>query len=363
MRITVDGAEQPILDSAAWRYSPEWSCANSCARAVYFDLRTYDLGDFGGQHEIKIEAWDALGHATVKTLRPTYYPTSVRFGGIDGRVNSVDEVRSYLTTAEASEVGLGDDLWRALMASDRTYVAAQALAIDPQQMCREEMGDNYDAYEYLCKHEDRKWADDDPIATVAAYPAGWDDLNDAEKSFCRLHRLQCRMFQRDFSLAYRMMTKLFTGTSSEHDADSTMANAFLHSYATALMANSVNGSLLAYDFVRAHEERWEDASDSVPRRKSRLDMLNNRVGWWWANEHGFDDSTACKAMFSRVTTGDYIDPALDPFTEYERRGYASNLGTWSKTTKVVWRKLKTRPEAGRSPVTVTYLSSAPCDGL
>lgn len=123
----------------------------------------------------------------------------------------------------------------------------------------------------------------------------WDDLKPAEQKWCKEHpRALCYAFLADGRLAEYYAEKLFTGINT----DSSMSNAFQHTYWTALMTSSALIHQVArigidnltederewgYQYARAHEQNertgralWKQAGPEG--RKSRMDIHNNRVG-------------------------------------------------------------------------------------
>lgn len=118
MRITVDGVEKRLIDSdGVSKLSPTWACTNSCSRTVDFNLITHTAGDFGGEHTIKVEAWDAVGHRTAKYLYPTYFPTSILFGGSNGDLDTEAEVDEAIAALGGSSIR--EQRWAGLMDDDK----------------------------------------------------------------------------------------------------------------------------------------------------------------------------------------------------------------------------------------------------
>lgn len=142
MTVTVDGVAQTLYGAdGGGKTIPVWSCTNSCGRNVWFDLKTWE-GSLGGEHTIRITAWDAVGRTAEKILKPTYYPTSIRHGGANGAVDTPAEVTAVRNEIQSQSVDVGDATWWALMQTDRVYVASVDDPADPQQMCREAFADS-----------------------------------------------------------------------------------------------------------------------------------------------------------------------------------------------------------------------------
>ena len=336
MRITVDGNEKPlILGDNVSKTSPEWTCDSNCARTVEFDLKTWEQG-FGGQHEIKIEAWDALGHRSEKNLKPTYYPTSIRHGGVNGIVDTATEVSATRNEIQAQAVDLGDRIWWALMPADRTYVAADGDPTDPQQMCREAFTDSIEGYESFCLGLDE--GVEFPVATASS--GGGSDgtlrgkMTPEERDYCILHPTLCPRFLEDAYEAYMLAEALWSGRRK--DSEETRTNSFQHAVWLALMVNSLEARPEeAWAVGVAHEQHRYDTNPiwnntSLQIKRSQMDIINNHVGhkialqvMREAGDNPLTDESACRRVFARIRDHAlYFGGDVYPRDEYERRGHA-----------------------------------------
>ncbi|MFL5912174.1 MAG: TolB family protein, partial [Gaiellaceae bacterium] len=170
-------------------------------------------------------------------------------------------------------------------------------------------------------------AENDPAAT-------YNSLGPEEKGVCLAVGLRkCNRFINDANKAYRLTELLFTGMRS--NADNTKANAFQHSFWTALMLNDSRANPKdALLQALAHEERaYARKTDDAERRASRMDVINDRVGYDYANAHvGRNDEYMCRGMMTAVHHGSYIGPRADPYDWYEFFGHG----------QLVWRLIHDR---------------------
>ena len=134
--------------------------------------------------------------------------------------------------------------------------------------------------------------------------------NAREKAFCRDWPLLCLKFDSDKRKANKLTEHLF-GSS----VDSTKSNAFLHSFWVALMVESIeslpgdagDGYYLALDFSTRHEDEKWLSSDFDTSLISYMDLHNNDVGWYFADDHARDhnDEYMCSGMKNKVSQGKY----------------------------------------------------------
>ena len=175
------------------------------------------------------------------------------------------------------------------------------------------------------------------------------ELNEEEKKFCAAYYSACKQFRSDAVAATRMMEMTHTGQDGQ--VDNTKANAFKHSLWTALMTTSAGGTTLGQTFSLAHEDHQYDLSRNTRRRRmSRMDIINNRVGYWVGkNAFGTDEKaariSACRTLVSRMRTGKKIGGKLDPFDEYKRLGFGSSSFEKSPTeviSTLIWRRSRAK---------------------
>lgn len=114
---------------------------------------------------------------------------------------------------------------------------------------------------------------------------GYADLNAQEKAFCLEWILYCKVFNDDRYIAYHLTDHMFTG--SRPDSDNTKANAFQHAYWTALMTESAGKKRhLAINYGKAHEGHAPHSRDGDTRRASRMDIINDRMGYYKIAKRG-----------------------------------------------------------------------------
>jgi hypothetical protein len=311
--------------------------------------------------------WDGNGTDTPGVVRDApdpsiYYPippsdteylTSWYHGGADHSVNNTAEVDEIVGVIQSDTVAGGDHLWWNLSPNDRAFVDNADRGSDPQQSCREAFWDDKEGYEDFCRDE-RLWTETDGEVTYTpsgVYPSGWNDLTSKERAYCRTHYFQCKRFQRDAKIAQKFARILFTGRGTE---DNTRANAFKHSFWTALMTKSVGGeSLQGFHFASEHEYsdkhdayQYSLGSDTKSRRASRMDTINNRVGYWYVQQNqGASTVAICKYLYSRASSAAFLGVDPDPWAWYESHGYAADLSVWQPIYTSVYRRT-TDPATG-----------------
>jgi hypothetical protein len=137
--------------------------------------------------------------------------------------------------------------------------------------------------------------------------------------------VNCLAYLWDGSSAYKYTEKLFTGRRLQQD--STRANAFQHMVWVALMIRSEYIDWqLALDYYTIHENgEFDLATNTQARRRSRMDMLNNTVGWVYMMENpvagGFTNDHLCEIMLFRAMNATKIGESVDPYAEYDRLGF------------------------------------------
>jgi hypothetical protein len=358
--VDADGPDDHIkLDSGAL----PCGLAGNCSYTYTYTVDPQALGWSPGKHAIQLYTLDQVGHRSNNRIDVNYYPTSVQYGGSDRSVNTLPETQSVVDDIQSRSISGGDDEFFALTEADRAYLRDAELSTDPQQICREGFWDSRDDYFDFCRHSELSLDDDDTTAEAAGGPSALDlyyKLNDEEKAFCRGHYWQCRRFVRDAHTAQNYAKKLFTGPGTE---DNTMANAFKHTYWNVLMTRSVGGSsLLGYEYAKAHEgSHYDLPSNSKRRRASRMDMINNRVGYFYANQNqGVSQSRACKDIYYRASSADYLGVDPDPWAQYEADGYG-DLSTWGPIYTAVYRRHTTPASSGSVWVEADSPGGAACD--
>jgi hypothetical protein len=157
----------------------------------------------------------------------------------------------------------------------------------------------------------------------SVYPDSWDELNPRERAFCKEPghwRLCFSGFRGDKKKAERLTRILFSGEiigpNERAKNDGSRANAFQHSYWTALMTRTAREAgrewYLGEDFAIRHEydrngnPQWRYRDDRI-RRLSLMDLHNDRVGYELAsyrpdrNEHAL-----CTYLIERNRNGKKI---------------------------------------------------------
>jgi hypothetical protein len=211
---------------------------------------------------------------------------------------------------------------------------------DLHQMCREALKRAPGRYAEFCFHEGLETSGNAHASGIPPVPGM---PNSEESKLCEKHPVQCVLYYDDGLKAIKLTESLFSGNPG--DSDSTMANAFQHGYWVVLMANSsAPDHALAMRFAKAHEydNKTGDYKFNSPTSKvrfpSRLDMLNNTSAWTYAARQTYGnieegDEDLCRAIVQKVKNGSPIDPKVDPFAEYERRGWNADraMVIWQKT--------------------------------
>jgi hypothetical protein len=258
-------------------------------------------------------------------LRPTYWPTSNRYGGTNGTIDESSEVAALRQYLDGRSVTTGDADWWAVEPSERVFIRDTGDPTDVQQMCREGFALDRDGYDDFCLHQETE--DGEPRATTAA-------VFSEEVYWCLQHLTRCPAYYEDAAEANRLEGSLFTGNRKA--ADSTRSNAFRHAFWVALMVNSFEQDPdLALEYATAHEDHDYVYGASNPSwsivRRSQMDVINDRVGHKIAvsiqsqsGSNPLTDESACRWVFARVRDHDikfnYPD-VLEPLDEYENRGH------------------------------------------
>ena len=152
----------------------------------------------------------------------------------------------------------------------------------------------------------------------------YEGMNKEEKAFCLLGGLdtivECWFFFEDKEKAIQMESRLFNVPEGSRD---TKANAFRHAYWSALMTRTVGTGAYKNDgivFAVAHEGKgWKAKNDAV-RRASRMDILNNFMGYFHQEVHPNSALGLCEAILERVGNAFFLG-SEDPFNWRERVGY------------------------------------------
>jgi hypothetical protein len=150
---------------------------------------------------------------------------------------------------------------------------------------------------------------------------------DHDKAWCASHPAHpayCAYFNEDKRIAEERTAKLFNRVE-----DGTKANAFQHSYWVAVMVNSKPPDNKAFDFAMNHEKSQENDPERSERYNSRMDKLNNRVGYKYATNNAQSDQGACEAMVSKIGPAIYVGRQRNP------AAYANKIG-W-QAYSVVYR--------------------------
>lgn len=230
-----------------------------------------------------------------------------------------------------------------------------------------------------------------PTASVNAaislpFIGPYKKLTAEEKAFCRrIGYLLCFSYLKDSNKAFKLTDHLFlprsSGDGSARDGifRETRANAFQHSFWVALMVNSrPQRPELARDFAKAHEGGADIPnpalrSDSgatatgIASRNSRMDMLNNRVGWEFGKRYAYvrdgdgnvvdhNDEFMCSGMLrANRVNGRHLRDVRDPAAWYAT--HVTDGPADLSVGPVVWLESRAwRKSSGKSdgvPVTVS----------
>jgi hypothetical protein len=327
-----------------------------CPHLIRDDIKVGSLSP--GTHTIYVDAKDMAGNkrtSSFTVIAGGAYPTSVRFGGANRSIDTtaeVDAVRAYI---QALAVEAGDNAWWGVSPADQRYIRDHGEATEPQQLCREAFAGDDAGYRGICLHQEEGDGESYRAAGGTSYP----ELNAEERQFCRAHLHSCALYFQDASEAKYLTELLFTGTWLR--SDSTIANAFQHSFWLALMVNSDEAHPdLAWDYGVAHElHEFNLPTSNQKGQRSRMDIINNHVGHKSAlNLKTLGQLTDGRACRSILAIGDhvlFVAPPMDPKQEYFARNYAPAY------KYLVYRKVKT---SGATQVPVVREPTSPdstCD--
>jgi sugar lactone lactonase YvrE len=173
-------------------------------------------------------------------------------------------------------------------------------------------------------------------------PAGYEEWSifeipetEWQEIYCESHRERCRKYNWDGAQAAMAEEDLYNGANS----DDTMANAFRHSLWNGLMHHTYEsvGPRQAIVYSDDHEEfawsRIAHPDEPVEVKRSRMDILNNRFGYWHFKE---TDMATCETIRHKVNAeGVFINPKRDPWKWGNEVGY--------HYARPVYRKLKAYP--------------------
>jgi len=170
-----------------------------------------------------------------------------------------------------------------------------------------------------------------------------------QKKFCKHgHQVECREFALDGLQAAIAEERLFNIPS-----DSTEANAFRHIFWVALMHMDEEHSEDGLTWSLAHEEdQWKSHHPSI-RNASRMDILNDFVGW--RRVIGDNELATCESMLKKAALhAIFIGAKRDPY----RWAKNNEFGYYNP----VYRKLKDNigPDASGLPV---YANGTRCEEI
>jgi len=163
-------------------------------------------------------------------------------------------------------------------------------------------------------------------AAVASYEAatnpfanassiGYSTHTAAEKRYCERHTYECIVFFRDALIAAELEGELFNVPDGSYD---TRANAFRHSFWTAIMTEDESMWSGGIDFALAHEGgEWQSHRPSV-RKASRMDILNDFVGYKHLKSNRI---ATCETMLGKAGEALYIGAEVDPFVWTHKADY------------------------------------------
>lgn len=147
--------------------------------------------------------------------------------------------------------------------------------------------------------------------------------NEYEQKYCGssyIRAFTCVQFHIDRKKAMELTNHLWNYPES----DGTRPNAFQHTFWVALMVNSVgrSGAQDALGFSYLHEKPDIDHDNPKRRKGSRMDYINNTVGYRiGSNVAGSKDSDkkACHRSLKKTANARYIKSTKDPFRWVNRR--------------------------------------------
>jgi hypothetical protein len=146
--------------------------------------------------------------------------------------------------------------------------------------------------------------------------SGCYDLNRFEWHFCWNHPELCAAFNSDRYIAYDVTEDMFTGNRA--NSDNTRANAFQHAYWTGLMTGSAakkGQARQAIKYAKLHEGREPQSNNGARRRGARMDIINNRIGYYFIGKHARhrSDPEMCRQAEGRTKRAINIDVDANPY--------------------------------------------------
>jgi hypothetical protein len=175
---------------------------------------------------------------------------------------------------------------------------------------------------------------------VPGYPSG--HLHAGETNFClhdgflgilpdKTQAEECNAFDQDNAYAQHAKYYLYKYKGAD---DNTIANAFLHSFWTAMMVRDskkyTGGKPDGLIYARLHEGPGPHFS-----KESEMDFINDRVGtnyWLFHGEDGQEDEKGklelCTAFLTKSENAIYLDPSK-----------IRRPGTWARSTSYRFRRL------------------------
>jgi hypothetical protein len=64
--------------------------------------------------------------------------------------------------------------------------------------------------------------------------------------------------------------------------------------------------------------------------------------YWYVNLNGGTKVSICKVMYAWAASAANIGRSVDPYAEYEAQGFSYDLGVWSPTFTLVYRRTRIR---------------------
>jgi streptogramin lyase len=150
----------------------------------------------------------------------------------------------------------------------------------------------------------------------------YKNMTDEEKAFCFLggigKTVECHLFFENKLKAVEMEQDLFNVPAGSRD---TKANAFRHAYWTALMTRTAAWKNDGIVFAIAHEGLGWRSRKAVTRKASRMDVLNNFVGYFYAENVSGSAIGYCEALVKKVGNAFFLGADVDPFNWRDDVGY------------------------------------------
>jgi hypothetical protein len=153
---------------------------------------------------------------------------------------------------------------------------------------------------------------DNASGAVSAFVQEYCKLTDAEKRFIAAHPVLAVAFAKAAAKAVDQALDQFDGVNDPVSLDATKANAFQHSYWTALMTKRVydidvlDREGLALKYATAHESEARRSDVRVERVRSAMDRHNNNVGFEFAKrseDNRDSDYRLCTGMRRATVNG------------------------------------------------------------